>query len=337
MQLFPDEFDAVVFDGYVAPDLVSILYYDYGADAAGTVFMNECGRDSTCAANLGNEPIYNIHLLYELLRAGGLGECGALVDADTLRGFLGGLIRSWNDRVLIGPVVKRMLRCNKDDLEQLRKFVETVERSQIQLDPRAKKQTVEKMNDILDFNILMSELFFGPGGINVSAEVAASQLRLLSFGSPVGAAAGMMSLLEKSGWPVYTPEAELYGKYPQTSAKVLIMTGTTDPMTPTNWFLRAQHFYTKEQHHFVPIPNAVHETVFKGKSPVRTAGALDCGMQLAGSFFNTLGSSYNASCLDDLLPVDYAGTRSETQQLSNLRFGTPELWGADMDVLRSVV
>merc|ERR1712166_1388891 len=65
-------------------------------------------------------------MLYDLLRSGQFSECGEKLgpsvprELKQVRALLGNMVMDWHNRVLIGPVVKRMLRCNDDDVKELR-------------------------------------------------------------------------------------------------------------------------------------------------------------------------------------------------------------------------
>lgn len=311
------------------------------------------------------------------MRAGHL-ECSAKLGNDAflqprvLKSFVSRMLMSWEKRPLIGPIFKRLLRCNEADVKELKTMFHIhlnaqVSRSvspwmfDIQMpvfpevpmnviianrsaqlsdeDMRKSSKTPEPTlpellnNPILYFNIVMSELFdykHGPassaGGLPLTSEsLITTEEELLDF--VYGSVGNLITLLNQSAWPVYTTDPKLEDQYPETDARMLIMSGTTDAQTPLNWMLRAGQIYSKKNQHQVPIPGAVHCSAFKNKSPVRTSGGLDCGMQILGSFLNSVGASVNTSCLEDLLPIDFAGARAETRVLSTQTFGTPELWG----------
>lgn len=353
LQLFPGMLQAAVLDGYCALDLTSVLYYDMGVSSAGYEFMAKCADDATCRRELGEVPVQSLRSVMEMARADELRGCGASLqewasqlELPALRSTFGQLIVSWQRRVLIGPLVQRILRCSDSDAAQLRFFFHALNSSALFEDEMQDQQRTQlrrvfglgtgaagpvneavHFNDILSFQIMMSELFFLPNSSagRISAEAAEAQESVLDFG--LQTPAERIRLLDETHWPTYVPDPTLRS-YPNASTeKLLLITGTMDPQTPLSWLLHAKSHYRGRDHHFVALPGAVHGTAYgRGRSPVTAHDALDCGMQLVGSFLGSLGQDLNRACLSQLQSIDFSGLRRETQALSQRAFGTTELW-----------
>eukprot|EP00494_Astrolonche_serrata_P023997 UN24255 len=71
-------FTNIVLDGVCAPELTRLLYYDNAVNMAGNMFLSECGKDPTCNKNLGQHPLFQMHLFHEFVMAGRL-ECAKKV------------------------------------------------------------------------------------------------------------------------------------------------------------------------------------------------------------------------------------------------------------------
>ncbi len=52
-----------------------------------------------------------------------------------------------------------------------------------------------------------------------------------------------------------------------------------------------------------------------------------CVNSNATAFFSSLGTSYDTSCLDDLVPPDFDGSDSASQSTSLQYFNNSDLWG----------
>ena len=341
LQLYPHEMDAVVLDGVCSPDLTRLTFYDYGVDAAGSVFLSECGQDPTCRANMGPFPVHSFHLFFELIRSGEMEECFAKVglkgENATVISFqiqFGIMIEDPVHRLAIAPLVKRFLRCNDQDVAQLKIFWQSAvvfgEQEVQRVRIPSLRLPASPLNNLIDdfilgFHIGQSELrdFHAQG-----VQQTTIREQLLSFAVQAKQISEvLMSELAQAGspWPTYKPDPSLYSKFPNTSIPILAMTGTMDPQTPSNWLLRTSRVYNRLNQHIVHIPSAVHASTFPGRSTLRSGGP-ECGTRMAASFFESNGNALDQSCIQDLIPVDYAGQRNETKLLSEALFGTPDLW-----------
>ena len=360
LQQFPDEMGAVVLDGVCAPDLTRLAYYDYGTDASFSVFMTECAKDTKCVKNLGPNPVYSVHLLYELIRSGHL-ACPAkmgLINNSTyfaspsyLKGRLGGMSMSWDTRFVILPVIARLLRCNANDVKALKYFFgvalapdgyltkREMERKRVfphlHLSPATFPVDAPDpsliQNALLQLNIGASEMF-DYDFTHETAQSVEDSNTLLNVGEADEQMASVREMMANISYPFYKPDPALYNKYPETTTNILMLEGTTDPQTPHEWAVHAFSHYKNDNQQLVVIPNSVHASAFPGTSPVQPpsdgSAAPTCGMQMARSFFDSGGTTVDKSCLGRLLPPDFAGNSAEIQALSKKAFGTSDLWGS---------
>ena len=388
MQLFPDGMDAVVLDGVCAMDLTKFVYYDQSTSAAGEAVMGLCAQDKTCLSQLGPVPTYASIEVQQSILANSL-ECLDKLDSSThlsttfLRNKVRGWLMSWDDRILIGPLYKRLLRCNAQDVKDLTfmldahpsKIYEAKQRRaqilrpnllatdslsvadhlspdfadpeltallSIKIDatapplpagskyPPPPTPTVYDLmqNSILQMNIGGSEMLMYKAS-PVSLEEVTYFAELLSYGSGGSPGASIMQLLKDSKWPVYTPDPSLASKYPSTTRPVLLVTGTTDAQTGHFWQQRAAPHYSKPNQHVVSLPGAVHASAFPDTNPVAKEGKVDCGMQITANFFKSpTAPSVDTSCVDNLLPIDFAGTTKRSQDVSLEVFNNSALWGS---------
>jgi pimeloyl-ACP methyl ester carboxylesterase len=378
LQLFPHTMTATVLDGVVAPDLSRFAYFDLTSNDAGLAVLTHCAADAVCAEQLGM-PHYALTELYGLLRSGELAqtECMAAAGFPMTVGFmqlyLGTMTLFWENRVLLGPFIKRWLRCSASDAAELKHFftsgfateltarlVTPVSPGVRRIDRRSSLRALQpsqplpppvvasprpllphhhypppppptpgdlKGNTLLANNIITAELLVYNATTLTAAEQETSE-ELLSFAENQGILAQFRDFLAGSGWPVYTPEADLYRRYPNTSAPVLLLNGDTDAQTSLTWMRRASSFYQQPDQQSVVIPYAVHGSAFPGRSPVVTPGGRDCGLQLAASFFAARGRAADKACLADLVPIDFAGRTDAARSISLKSFGTANLWGS---------
>ena len=75
----------------------------------------------------------------------------------------------------------------------------------------------------------------------------------------------------------------------------------------------------------ITVPYAAHVTAFPGRSEVSNS-PYSCGMQMMTTFLLNDGV-VDDSCLNYLLPPDFAGVRSETQATSVMILNTTDMWG----------
>jgi hypothetical protein len=119
-------------------------------------------------------------------------------------------------------------------------------------------------------------------------------------------------------WPRYEHDAYV-GKYPESSAPVLMLNGTLDPQTPLEFAQAVAPHYVAPAQQLVVLPRAAHGTV--DQSPTVKNGEA-CGKTLWLAFVGAPRSTLDTSCTERILPHDFQGGEA----LAGTLFGTASLW-----------
>lgn len=342
LQLFPDGADAILLDGVCAPDLIRTAWASPIINTAAGAFAAVCAADDVCANKMGApvSPFFRLQLVFEQLNAGVL-ECNKQlpepITVSWLQSLFGRWIRSMaptRTRLLIFPVVNRILRCNSDDITVLKFLLSNNKYLDQQnnfgglglnlqhLNSNANANTTFITNDLVAFIIGSSE--FNQFKNNLVSEDQLEQIHRALLVTNA-ADASLYSLLKADGFIPY--QDPLSHKYPKTNVNLLMVVGSLDPQTVPEWAWHAMHFYPKTNQQLVVIPYAVHAvSSLPGLSPVVTGGP-DCAFQVAASFYISAGEQVNTSCLSMMEKPDVAGTRNETSAISLAFLGTQDLWG----------
>ena len=109
----------------------------------------------------------------------------------------------------------------------------------------------------------------------------------------------------------------------------LAMNGQMDQAVPVAWARHAARKYQSlnpKNFHYVELPRTAH--VPSTQSPVSNSPT-SCGFSLAISFLVNPAHVPDTSCLEFILPIDFAGTTAGVQSAAKTYFGTPDLWGSD--------
>jgi hypothetical protein len=109
------------------------------------------------------------------------------------------------------------------------------------------------------------------------------------------------------------------GQWPEVKTPILAMNGTLDPQTPIGKANAAQENLRGPHQHFVTMPWSPHGVAFA--SPVATAGAPPCGMQLVRGFLADPHAEPDTACINDLLPP-FALNPNVTARF----FGSLDMW-----------
>ena len=109
----------------------------------------------------------------------------------------------------------------------------------------------------------------------------------------------------------------------------LAMNGQMDQAVPVAWARHAARKYQSlnpKNFHYVELPRTAH--VPSTQSPVSNSPT-SCGFSLAISFLVNPAHVPDTSCLEFILPIDFAGTTARVQSAAKTYFGTADLWGSD--------
>ena len=307
LQLFPSQATAVVLDS-IAPPGEDFTHYDVDYNAVGQDLMDVCAADALCSSKLGADPWAALGHLFDLLDQG---HCPALTqtlgfDRMYLRYSLGVLLMSVDTRAFIPAVAYRFERCDDADVAAITQL------SSVLFGQQQLTYYDTLMSTALFNNVAISELW--PESAPPLAEFLAEVDGLFAS---IDLSPRVAAL--QDAWPRY-PDDAYVGQWATTDLPLLMMNGDLDPQTPIWVGSQADPHFNGANQRFYTIPRAAHCTI--AQSPVSTAGAQDCGMQLLLGFLADPLVAPDDSCLADLAPVDFTGNAAYSQYL----FGTADMW-----------
>jgi hypothetical protein len=256
-------------------------------------------------------------VMLESFRTGEL-PCAAVLNQtfDALRQLFGNWIAVVSERVLIPPILMRMLRCDPIDQQVIRFMVETLLAEGNS--PRTQNATMI-INPIVNLNIGLSELYSNQNPLpNLQEQIDLDQSLLFS---------GDIQTQFTTAYPIWQeyPPDQFRNLFPNTSIPVLVLEGELDPQTTHAWGVHASKHYTRPGQMFVSVPYAPHGTVFF--SP-QERSLLPCGLEIMVSFMLSDGLKPDLSCLDSLTLPDFDGVTPGTIALSKAIFNLTDMWGS---------
>ncbi|MBX2797813.1 MAG: alpha/beta hydrolase [Myxococcales bacterium] len=282
LQRHPDLVEGVILDS-LALD-VDHRVYDIEFDAVARGVLTLCGDDERCAEALGDDPEAKA---LEAMASVTAGECDA-IDATTLRR---GAAAFTNDATLRGfapALFARALRCTEDDAMDIERLIGLFE-------DREPHYTETLYSPILFSNIELSEQWPEPWPTLEELQ-AIEATTLFSFGL------GPMQRPLLDIWPRYPFDHDTDNALAQTDTPILMMHGDLDPLTPTSRTEDARAHFDGPGQHFVSFPQGTH--ILLGSTPSRRG---DCATQLLMDFLADPLAEPDASCVEDVDPVDFDG------------------------------
>eukprot|EP00005_Dracoamoeba_jomungandri_P006342 CAMPEP_0174261752 /NCGR_PEP_ID=MMETSP0439-20130205/12040_1 /TAXON_ID=0 /ORGANISM="Stereomyxa ramosa, Strain Chinc5" /LENGTH=529 /DNA_ID=CAMNT_0015346299 /DNA_START=51 /DNA_END=1640 /DNA_ORIENTATION=- len=317
MVVAPDQADKITLDGVCPPDVCRIGdYYDVNANIAGSDFMTLCAEESKeCRDSLGEFPMESMAMLMELVQSG-KDDCTKKFNFTTtaLRRAFVSLLESREQRLIIPPLINRLIRCNPQDIEEIKNYIKYQEQM---AEKKAQLNITTIQNGALMLNIMTSELY-SMRDPPPSGKYYIDLDKTLFFSADASTALALTYPL----WNKYDPYAtQGFDQYPESKIPLLLLNGELDPQSSHAWFDHAKEHYTNTNQHFVSIPYAVHGTSVN--SPVSNS-SFQCGMTILANFFLT--GEIDTKCLNSLVKIDFSGTTQSTKDLSVEVFGTPNLW-----------
>lgn len=301
----------VVLDSILPPVGQPVSRFDEQLDPQAKKLAAACATDAACSAALGADPWSALETIRDHIAEG---HCPGTLDA-TNRRVLATLLESWQGRPYALAAMARYERCAPEDVLALSHLVTALGRT------ASGSATATGVGEgiasnlaspALAYNVLFSELYESPPP---DASVMAARYAQAVF--PAGAAdlAGARAV-----WPTYGGDSYV-GTWATSTTPMLMMNGTLDFQTPIESARTVGEHFTGAHQTFVEIPNAAHGVLLQ--SPVRTAGAPSCGMQIAASFLrDPLAATPDTSCVADLAPLSFAGATTDALRL----FGTTDAW-----------
>ncbi|KNC82650.1 hypothetical protein SARC_05071 [Sphaeroforma arctica JP610] len=327
---------SVTLDGIAPPDVYTIAdKVDTSVNLVGSAFLNTCSQHPRCLAALGPLPAEQAAFLKDLV-VSKRSECARVfgLSAEGLRVMLGKLVTDEYYRIVVPPLVQKLMRCSDRDQVELKRAFAWFDRSVGRLafwgvgaGPVDERVTTANStlnyNPITHTNLVVSEMYALEHPAP-DAEVIAAMSDNLLFS--LDYSAGYSNSYES--WIRYNRKRSPgYGRYPATKGirpTMLLLSGTLDAFTGNTW---ARYAATHYKHNtsttaFVSVANVASGVV--PHSQTTGDHGLTCGMEMMASFF-TQGSP-DLRCLRELQPVDFGCTTLASRRISEEMFGTVDWW-----------
>ena len=304
LQLFPDQPDGVILDGIVPPDW-SFAEFDAGLDHTGRLLLRRCGDDDACAAHLTAEPEAFVEGVLDKLSEG---HCGLLgITPELTRLLLGiGLMVDRMPIASIPALANRIDRCAWHDEMALLHLFRGV------LDGLGEP---ESHSPVLQRHIAMSELWSADAPTTDALEAA-----LEGYVMTTGVSASFSRTA--ADWPTYDPDPldEMFADY---GGPMLMLHGSMDPTMAVGRLSELRSVFAAANQTFVVVPDAGHVVLNVG----------ECPQSIYRAFLDAPHMPPDTTCLASVPRISFAADDSVSVRL----FGTPDIWGDDVGVVRTAV
>ncbi|MBN1772620.1 MAG: alpha/beta fold hydrolase [Deltaproteobacteria bacterium] len=309
LQLHPDRVTGVVLDTILPPG-TTMPEVAFADDANGETIFGLCGADPLCSSKLGPDPWATVTRVFDELEAGSCPGFSALLPEPWgerwwLRRLLFGISWEWFLRPFMPAVVYRLDRCDAADVEAVAQMLPLV-----LLGPPAPES--QQISDSLLTHVVLSEMW--PEPPPDAATLVAALDRLLFFPDIV-----MQAAEKQDRWPTYERDAYV-GGWPTTEVPMLMMEGALCGATAVcAAHGLADHFDGPYQYHY-ELPRSPCRPLLQ--SVADTPTGLPCGEDLFFQFIDNPLVEPDASCVDEMYPLDFAGNPDHSMTI----FGTSDLW-----------
>lgn len=301
LDLFPSQASGVVLDSICVPGQCDLLLeMDRQSNRMGRRIFELCAEDSLCSADLGSTPFARLTALSALLDSAHCRSVGW--SSTTLRQVLGMMVTTAGLRDYMPAVVRRLERCNSDDVLALKNFQSYLSG----IDTEA-----SSFSQVVHANIVLSEL-------SVRPLPSAEQIERNVSEQYVSMDAGARLASAVSTWRTYAREQSANTLAP-TSTPLLMLHGALDPQLPLESAQSLAGFYDLPHQHFVEIPYSPHDTL--SQSLLDQTGNT-CGTELVKQFLADPLGQLDTSCTSRVLKLNFAGVPA----ISSLLFGTDAPW-----------
>jgi hypothetical protein len=283
-------------------------------------FIDYCKNDDFCRGKIGGDGDAWAELgrVFPKLEDPSFACASLKLTKRFVRVALMTLIKSFHVRAIVPAFIHRLARCNAGDKTALEHLVRLAGSMGGNSGAQARLTS-----SIAGDNIVLGDLWTGR---RTRAEIERDyEAALVAHPHTMELAAMREEHTEKFG--PYLGAEGLVDRWAATDVPILIMNGDLDPQTVWQQADRAAH-KLKEQspnrgiyQHYFKLPRALHGLL--AESPVRTAGAEQCGTQLLVSFLKEPTRRPSGACLDDIQPIDFNVPPSTAKTF----FGTDDAWG----------
>jgi hypothetical protein len=204
---------------------------------------------------------------------------------------------------VIPPILKRYMRCNREDLKILRHLANAI---------TPKISNNGGYSFVLGLHIGLSEFLYNDTLPSIK-EIEAVEDRLM-FSSQVSIRHRRYADL----WKIRKPD-EYYKGFANTRTPFIILHGGLDPQTP--WFYAPFYFEKVKRNnfqHLIKFPNFVH-AIFVHMDEF-------CAQNIIVEWVNNPSNKPNTECIKNMPKLDWKGERTETKLFSKIVFGVEEMW-----------
>jgi len=311
-QIFPLAATSVILDSICPSGSCRLDRQDELANDVVHGILDLCGQDAFCASKMGPDPWQRAWDVLEKMRGG---HCSAFTSMGLTPSHIQQmpfvLAQRWGLRPLIPAIYYRMDRCDPGDVA----FLKSLALAYMVTDVSSKAPIFyRRFSHIVSRNITFSELV--SDDLPTLEEANALDESLLATSHN-----GVRLLAAIESWPRYERDA-YYHAWASKDVPILMLNGTLDTATPMAIAVEAREHLNGSAQRFLEIPWGAHGVI--GQSPVADPEKMPCGMQILLSHVRDPEAAPDTSCLDALLPVDFAGYGDRFGVETAL--GTSDLW-----------
>ena len=319
LRAYPDQATGAILDGtlHVSEQLPFARTMIDGAVAR---LLDGCAADDTCRAALGDDPMATLAGVFEAVESG---ACPAGLTRADLSLLLGDLLGHSYDgaRVMLG-VASRLARCEADDLAQMGNLLQNL---------GAVLGFPFPIPDDLDYSLMHSQAVnLAVVGNEIAApfipfpadEVAVAESQQLVLGGSGTSPSGLQELNDI--WPSIELPADFFA-LPETSVPMLLLAGGIDLNAPLPMTEAVAANYAGPTTTRVTFPHVGHVTLFQTTTSFGSTCAVEIVAEFVASHASGEGTAPDTSCVAEMPPFDFAGTRDSTRDLAMTAFGVPDL------------
>jgi len=306
LQVAPDQADGVTIEG-IAPADATFISYDEHCNHAAEDFFALCAADTLCASKLGPDPWQRLGALLEAM---GQGHCSSLGLTRRHVSLLLAYVLYYGPHYAVAPaLVYRLERCDAADRDALVSVWNFYFGDGGVWD-------IASYSILLQYHIMYSEMWDHPDFEGVDLEQYFADIRDTAY---VAKNAGASRLALADGWPTYTDPVH-DNQWATTATPLLMLQGAVDPATTVYEAQKLESRFTGAHQHYVVFDQAPHNV--SSATPLSAAWDEHCAQNLFLAFLQDPTGSLDLSCVDQVLPIDFAGT----PELAEALLGTTDFW-----------
>ncbi len=294
LQVAPAQADGVVIEG-IAPADATFIPYDEDGNRVAEDFFGLCGSDSICSAKLGPDPWQR---LGAALDSFGEGHCASLgLNRRTFSLLLAYVLYYGPANAVAPALVYRLERCDPADRDAIVSTWNFFFGSGGVWD-------IASYSLLLQHHITFSEMWDHPDFEGVDLEQYFADLMSSAY---VAKNLGAGKLALSYDWPAYS-DPQYDDQWVQTEMPMLMLQGALDPATTIYQAQKLQSRFTAPNQYFVVFDQAPHNV--SSATPLTSDWDDHCAHNLFLAFMLEPSGALDLSCVDQVLPLDFAGDAS---------------------------